>query len=162
MAAVLIAVVLVAATAGIALAQSPDGGAGPRGKMMARVAQILGIDQQKLENAFKQASKETRAEALDNWLKKLVTDGKINQQQADAFKAWVTARPADVPNIGIKGLEKLVQEGKLTQQQLDAFKAWMKAKPDIPLPKPERPAGPKPPRPGKAFFPGPGPAPQSK
>jgi Na+-transporting NADH:ubiquinone oxidoreductase subunit NqrC len=163
--AVLIAVVLVATVAGVAMAQDGQG-AGPRQTMLTRVAQILGIDQAKLEAAFKQAlseQKETLKQkgtaALDQGLDKLVQDKKITQAQADAFKAWLKSKPADIPNIGIKGLEKLLKDGKINQTQFDAYKAWLEKKPDIPLPKRPDFNGP---RPGKGFFPGAKPVPQSQ
>lgn len=156
--AVLVAVVLVASTAGVVLAQDQNAGAGPRQALLARVAKILGMDQQKLENAFKQAMGEQRAqlkETFEQKLQKLVADGKITQKQADDFKAWLKARP-DIPNVNPRGLKKLLDEGKITQQQLDAFNAWLKARPDMPTPKPDQSKGP---RPGPGFRPGP--APQS-
>jgi len=61
--------------------------------LLARVAAILGIDQQKAEDAFTQARSEMREEALDNYLKNLVDQGKITQQQADQYKSWWQARP---------------------------------------------------------------------
>jgi hypothetical protein len=139
--AVLVAVVVVVSTAGIVVAQGGKEGPGPRQALLARVAQILGIDQQKLADAFKTASTEQRDAGMDTWLKKLISDGKITQQQVDAFKAWLKARP-DVPPAGPKGLEQLQKDGKITQQQLDAFNNWMKAKPDIPLPRPDGFKGP--------------------
>jgi hypothetical protein len=61
------------------------------------------IDPQELEKAFTQARQEMRTEALDNFLQKLVQEGKITQQQADDFKAWLNARP-DIPALGKGGM----------------------------------------------------------
>src|SRR4030042_1796569 len=69
------------------------------GNLMARVADILGIDVEDLENAFKQAQRELRESALDARLQELVDQGDWTQQQADAYKAWIQARP-DVPPLG--------------------------------------------------------------
>jgi hypothetical protein len=158
--AVLVAVVIVGSTAGIVMAQAGKEGPGPRQALLARVAQILRIDQQTLTDAFKKAAIEQRDAGMDTWLKKLVSDGKITQPQAYSFKAWLKARP-DVPPAGPKGLEQLLKDGKITQQQLDAFNKWMKDKPDIPLPKPDMlprpPDGSKGPRPPRG---GPGPMPK--
>jgi uncharacterized membrane protein len=72
--------------------------------LLARVADILGIDQQKLEDAYSQAKKEMSDEALTNRLDALVKAGKLTQEQADQYKQWWESRP-DVPNItGGKGL----------------------------------------------------------
>jgi len=163
-AAVLVAVVLVGGTAGIALAQGPEDNDGPGHGLMARVAEILGISQQDLEHAFKQAASEQREAAIDARFDKLVADGKITQQEADALKAWQAAKP-DVPLFGgrlILGgekadalLQKLLDEGKITQSQIDSYKEWLEARPDVQLPAPE---GGK--RSGRGFFPGQRPVPQ--
>jgi hypothetical protein len=146
----LAAVLLFGITGGLALAQDENDGPGQGKDIMARVAQILGIDQQKLTDAFKQAQTEFKAQRLDN----LVKDGKITQEQADQLKAWEAARPdpkadpqkfdewlksrPDVPFMGPPGpppnmdemLDKLIQDSKITQEQADQFKAWEAAKPD--------------------------------
>ena len=74
--------------------------------LLARVADILGIDQQKVEDAFSQAKKEMSDEALAKKLAALVEAGKLTQEQADQYKNWWESRP-DVPNIlegkGLKG-----------------------------------------------------------
>lgn len=87
----LAAVVLVGSLAGLALAQTGD--TGQSKTLLARVAAILGIDQQEVEDAFSQAQREMRDEALDSYLKNLVDQGKITQEQADQYKGWWQARP---------------------------------------------------------------------
>jgi hypothetical protein len=120
-------VVLVGSTAGVVLARAGSGGDSQTGvtqasdnasqskTLLARVAAILGIDQQKVENAFVQARTEMRDEALDNYLNNLVAQGKITQEQADQYKTWMKSRP-DMSQY---------------QQQL---REWQEAKPDITLP----------------------------
>lgn len=101
---VAVTVLLVAGVAGgVALAQTGDTGNGPGKTLMARVATILGIDQQKLEDAFAQAQKEMRDEALDSYLKGLVDQGKITPAQADQYKQWWQSRPAVPPGLEGKG-----------------------------------------------------------
>ncbi|MHB8104765.1 MAG: DUF2680 domain-containing protein [Dehalococcoidales bacterium] len=51
---------------------------------------------QGLEKDFGQAGQALKSDAVDSYLKKLVEDGKITQEQADQFKAWLDARP-DMP-----------------------------------------------------------------
>lgn len=68
--------------------------------LIARVAAILGIDQTKLEDAFTQAQKEMRDEALTNYLDQLVKDGKITQEQADQYKSWLDQKPAGLDQLG--------------------------------------------------------------
>jgi hypothetical protein len=146
MAIALSIVMLLCGTVGIALAQDSTN---PQENMMVRVAQILGISQQKLTDAFKQAQTEFEAQRIA----KLVQEGKITQQQADQLKAWESARPDPKtdqqkieawmkvrpkiaaleppakPNVD-EMLAKLVKDGKITQAQDDQFKAWEAGKPD--------------------------------
>jgi cell shape-determining protein MreC len=62
--------------------------------LMERVANILGVDQLKLENAFKQAQTEMREEALNTRLQEMVKQGKMTQEQADKYREWLKSRPA--------------------------------------------------------------------
>jgi len=87
----LVAVVLVGSLAGLALAQTVDTGQ-PK-TLLTRVAAILGIDQQKLQDAVTQAQGQMRDEAVDSYLKNLVEQGTITQGQADQYKSWWQARP---------------------------------------------------------------------
>jgi polyhydroxyalkanoate synthesis regulator phasin len=141
-------------------AQGPVKDGAPGQALLARVAQILGIDQAKLTSAFKQAGSEMRDERLAG----LVTDGKLTQEQVNQIKAWQAARPADpkadpaafkawmesrpdVPMPGLKAkiykadhdklLEELVKNGKLTQAQADQLKAWWASRPADPRDNPE-------------------------
>jgi len=136
--AALLAVALVAGTTGMVLAQDNNDGTGPHQTLLTRVAEILGIDQQKLEDAFKQAMSEQREqfkEKADQRLQDMVTEGKITQEQLDAFKAWMQSKPnVDVPVFGLRNLDKLVEAGKITQAQADEIEAWLKARPELPLP----------------------------
>jgi polyhydroxyalkanoate synthesis regulator phasin len=128
--ALLVAVLVVGATAGIALAH--DGTDGKRGTLFARVAEILGVEQQAVEDAFAQATKELRVEARDQQLQDLVDSGKITAQEADEYRAWLESKP-DTPRIQLRNPERLVEEGIITQEQLDEYTAWVESKPDIPI-----------------------------
>jgi hypothetical protein len=122
-------VILVGSIAGVALAQtentihgSADGVALDQTEnttqsktLLARVAEILGIDQQTVENAFTQARIDMRNEAQDNYLKKLVDEGKLTQEQAGEYKTWWQSKP----------------DSTQYQQQL---REWEQARPDVPLP----------------------------
>ncbi len=83
--------------------------------LLTRVAEILGVSQEDLTNAFKQAQQEMREEALDSYLQKLVSEGKITEEEAVQYKAWWQARP-DMSQY---------------QQQI---REWEQARPDMPLP----------------------------
>jgi len=127
---VLVAIMLISSAPAIALAQE-DETPERRGALIAQVAEILGIDQQELENALKQAQMELRGETLDARLQELIAEGTLTQSQADELKAWTAARP-DVPNIPPRQLKEALEKGIITQEQVDQLKAWMEAKPDVP------------------------------
>ncbi len=112
--AVLVALVLVGSLAGVAFAQTGSASDGSGKTLLARVAAILGIDQQKVEDAFAQAQSEMQEEALDSYLKNLVDQGKITQEQADQYKKWWQSRP---------------DMGQYRQQ----LKEWQEAMPDLPF-----------------------------
>jgi hypothetical protein len=111
--ALLVAVVLIGSIGGVVLAQTENGDDSQPKTLLARVAEILGIDQQKVEDAFAQAQSEMREEALDSYLQKLVDEGRISNEQAEQYKAWWQSRPDMEPY----------------QQQL---RDWQQARPDVP------------------------------
>src|SRR4030043_1577040 len=130
LATVLVAIMLISSAPAIALAQE-DETPERRGALIAQVAAILGIDQQELENAMKQAQLELREGNLDTRLQELIADGTLTQQQANELKAWMEARP-DVPNILPRQIKEALEKGIITQEQVDQLKAWAESKPDIP------------------------------
>ena len=103
--AVIVAVVLVGTVAGVALAQTSGGSTTTPAKTFAgRVAAILGMDQQKVEDAFAKAKSDMADEALSAKLDALVQSGKMTQGQADQYKSWWQSRPQGVmPGLGERG-----------------------------------------------------------
>jgi hypothetical protein len=71
----------------------------------------VAINAADLQQAIQDATQAMKDEALDNYLQKLIDEGKIDQGQADAYKAWLANRPS-FPT--------------------DEFKQWWDARPDIP------------------------------
>ena len=63
--------------------------------LLARVADILDIDEEDLVGAFEQARQEMRAEAFINALDRAVAEGRITQEQADEIADWWEQRPVD-------------------------------------------------------------------
>jgi len=107
------AVLIIAASiGGVAMAQDSEDNTQPD-SLMGRVANILGIDQQTVEDAFEQAQAEMREAALDRYLQKLVDEGKINQEEAAEYKTWLENRP-DMTDY------------------LNRYKDWMESRPDVP------------------------------
>lgn len=97
------AVLLVGSIGGVALAQTENGDDSQSKTLLARVAEILGIDQQKVEDAFTQAQSDMRTEVLQNRLQNLVDQGEITQGEVDQYEEWLESRP-DVPTgFGSRG-----------------------------------------------------------
>ncbi len=71
----------------------------PRDTFLDSLAQKLGIERSRLDEALKSANTEVKAGELDSRLARLVTSGKLTQAQADEFKAWLNARPASANSI---------------------------------------------------------------
>jgi len=137
------------APAGARLGPPPGRGFGPPtgGDMLEKVAAKLNIDKATLADAFKQVMLEEQQARQSDMFAKLVADGKLTQEQVDAYKAWLNAKPAGLPGFPFIGaakstnmLDKLLLDGKITQSQYDAYNAWVAQKPAVELPKPEKPA----------------------
>ena len=103
--------IIIASLGGIAMAQDSEDESKPD-SLMARVADILGIDQQTVEDAFEQAQAEMREEALDKHLQNLVDEGILTEEEAAEYKTWLEARPD-------------------MTEYFDKIKDWMKSRPDI-------------------------------
>ena len=91
----------------------------PQETLLEKVAAKLGVTVDDITTAFQEARTELQQERLDDYLAKLVADGKITQEQADAYKTWLNSRPSD-------------------QEFRDTMQAWQDANPlaglGVPLP----------------------------
>ncbi len=118
----IIAGILVAAMAlagvlvGTVSADDEANGANPRDTVMARVAELLGVDQTALENAFTQALQEQRTQrqeemqaARDARMQELIDQGVLTQEQVDAWDEWLASRP----------------------DNSEAMQEWMASRPDM-------------------------------
>ena len=144
---------------GAVLAQNTDDGTTtPNEESMSsgilfRVAEILGIEQDQVENAFELATREHAEQKSADLLSKLVEMGQLTQEEADAYQEWLEARPEGV-FPGLKGyggwghgffgkghhgfggqpdgdfLSKLVEKDLLTQEEADAYQEWLEARPE--------------------------------
>ena len=95
-------IVLMGLVGGTVFAATPTPATGtatnPQSVFAAKVAGILGIDQAKVEAAFKQAQTEIKADAQAKMLAKIVADGKMTQEQANSYKTWLDSKP-NVPGL---------------------------------------------------------------
>ena len=92
---VVAAVMVLGITGGAVMAQAatdPDGDSPIRG-LASRVAEILGIDETRVQDAIEQAKAEMFSEKLQAKLDKLVESGRLTPEQAVGYKTWIESRP---------------------------------------------------------------------
>lgn len=106
-----------------------------------RVASILGLETETVENAIDQAKSEIHDERTRDELASLVEDGAITQDEADEIAAWYDSKP-DVAvgrygwfkhrgfGYSEAGIDRLVEDGTITQAEADALQQWQDARPD--------------------------------
>ena len=129
-------------TSGAILAQgnSHPGGGGAVNGLASRVAEILGLEEETVQNAFNQAIREHQNEHLQSMLDRLVEAERLTQDEADAVERWFQARPGVavyVPGVLLWGekalqrrLERLVGAGVITQEEANAVVEWYGGRPD--------------------------------
>ena len=90
-------------TGATVLAHNEDGEQeSPKDAVAAKVAAILGIDEQSVKDAVTEATQEGRSERIQHRLDHMVEAGRLTQDQADAYLSWYEARP-DVPTLHRNG-----------------------------------------------------------
>ena len=104
----IIALLVLGIGGGTVMAQeSEDEGDSPLTSFVARVAGILGLEEQVVQSAFDQAAQEVQEELLDRKLAHLVEQGIITPEQADEQREWYGARPDSLRSgfgsFGFKG-----------------------------------------------------------
>jgi len=79
-------------------------------KVAAHYLELTGeeLDTEALKSAFQQARDEIRAEALHNYLDKLVEDGVITQEEADEWSSWWASKPDTPIGFGLKSHGKFI------------------------------------------------------
>jgi len=100
---VLAVVLLAGSIGGVALAQTgTDDNNQPKAQNEALLDKVcaiyeentgVAINSAELQKAFDQARNEMQDEARDKYLQSLVDQGKITQEQADQYKAWLESKP---------------------------------------------------------------------
>jgi hypothetical protein len=103
--------IVIASISGIAMANDSEENT-QSDSLLGRVAKILGIDQQIVEDAFEQARAEMQEEALDKYLQNLVDEGILTDEEAAEYKGWLDARPD-------------------MTEYIDKIEDWMESRPDI-------------------------------
>ena len=111
-------------------------------RIFERVAQIIDVEQETLENAFATAHHELADEQFAAKMDTLVENETLTREQADAAINWFAARPADAGRLAYiavgtadtdqvaQMLQKAVDQEMLTQEQADAIADWHAERPD--------------------------------
>ena len=118
-------------------------GKGNDGVIMARVAEILGIEQETLQSAFATALDEQANVKFEEYVQGLQDDETLTSDQATAANNWFDERPANSGALAIRlartsdsdrvdgWLEKLVDAERLSQDEADALSDWHDDRPDF-------------------------------
>ncbi len=109
--AVLVSVILAAVIGGVALAADngdEDTSATPFGTLWEKMATVLQEDgiqvsSDQLQSAFTEAQEQIRSDALQSFLDEMVAQDKITQEQADAYRDWIEAKPDMGEEFGFRG-----------------------------------------------------------
>ena len=88
---VVMAALAIAITGGAIMAQDEDEDGSKT--FAGRVAEILGLEEDTVADAMKQAKEDMRDEAVKAKLDALVEAGKMTQEDADAYLEWLESRP---------------------------------------------------------------------
>lgn len=121
-----------------------------------RVAELLDIEREALDDAITQARQEIRSERMEARIQRAVDAGRLAQDEADALRGWLEARPAALneiapgmgggqpgplahrgphaPGVGVgpeQRLAQLVEDGVITQEEADEILAWQASRPDV-------------------------------
>lgn len=102
----LVVFALVAGGAVLAQTNGTEGDS-PSSKFVSRVAELLGVDEADVQDAFNQAAKEIQDEAIEQKLNKMVEAGRMTREQADEYIEWFQSRPEGLYTghfSGFKGL----------------------------------------------------------
>lgn len=101
-----VAILAVVVGTTLAFADSPDEdatGGGPRDVFIGKVAESLGLDDEQVAEAFKDAVQDMIDEALLLRLDKAVEEGIITEGEATEIMDWLNDRPEALKKLGPPG-----------------------------------------------------------
>ena len=93
LATVVIGVLALGVLGSTVLAQETDADRGKRSGLLGRVAEILGIGEQELADAFGQAKTEIREGRQDDFIEGLVENGRLTEEDSIELLEWFDSRP---------------------------------------------------------------------
>jgi len=92
-------------------AQSPEAevgsDAGSGHIFIGKLAEILGLDDGEVADAFKQAGQEIRGEMQEQHLQNAIDEGLITEEEADQIRAWRDSRPEAMQQLGPQGRQHM-------------------------------------------------------
>ena len=112
-----------------------------------RVAEILGIEPEELQDAFEQAREEHRDEHIAERLANAVEEGIITQEEADSIQAWLDSMPEVLEGVGgpktlgyfVKAtasderieaiVERFLNADKITEDDVEPVTDWLSSAP---------------------------------
>ncbi len=98
---VTVAILALAISGGAILAQEGDtDGDGAKKGMAARVAEILGLGEEEVQDAFKEARRDMQDERFESRMDNLVEKGQITEDEATAAVDWYQSRPENIGHGG--------------------------------------------------------------
>ena len=106
MTAAAVGLLIVGVTGGTLMAQQggdDDGDAAESKSFTARVAEILGLETETVEDAFAQAKRDMFDERVREKLDEAVEKGLIDEAKADEIMEWLAERPEGVPSWLVGG-----------------------------------------------------------
>ena len=143
----------------VAVAAAQDDDESGRRSFVDRVASILGIESETVQDAFDQASEEIATEKREEYVDALVEKDAVTQEEATELREWWSETPDAVPfrgshefgggyySFGDKSfgkfgfgsedhdisdwLDALVEKEMMTQEEADELQAWLSAAPDV-------------------------------
>ena len=110
----LVAVAVLAAVVGtsVAFAGSSDGDidtdGGPGKIFISKVANILGLEEDQVSDAFRQARQEMFQEAQEQRLQKAIENGLITEEEATQIREWWQDRPEALQSLGQPGHHQII------------------------------------------------------
>ena len=122
---------------------------GPDLGVLARVSEIIDVEQAALASAFATAYDERADATFTDYTQSLVENETLNREQAAAATTWFGGRPANSATIAIllaftanSGfvddlLSRMVEHGRITQEESEALSGWHGNRPDA-IPQDER------------------------
>ena len=121
------------------------GGHGEADALMARLAELLGVEPAAVEAAFATVMDEQSETIFDAHIDGLVADGVLTEDQGNEARSWFQSRPEGAGALGIHfshgadsdsdadpvdlWLSMLVETGQLTQEEVDGIRAWFDDRP---------------------------------